>query len=143
MIKVQTKNGVELFISLLDDIGENAGGYFCQVCLDEDGEQEYDYFVIHIEDLNCVENKDEYIQICCENYANGFDDAPILNEKMNEIYDAVNNTYDLINDFYLRHIFSNSNCSGIDKVLVSDLFDKMGSVKEYAHELAEHYTWDK
>ena len=143
MIEVKTKNGVELFITLCDDIDDNKGGYFCQVYLDEDCSEDYDYFVIHKEDLECCENEDEYIQICCENYAKGFDDAPILNEKMNEIYDAVNNAYDLINDFYLKHIFSNTNCSGIDKALVSDLFDKMGNVKEFAHELAEHYTWDR
>lgn len=142
MIKVLSKNGVELFITLCDDCDENEGGYFCRVYLDEDCSEDYDYFVIHKEDLDCVINEDEYIQICCENYARGFDDAPILNEKMNEIYDAVNNAYDLINDFYLKHIFAYSNCSEADKVLVSDLFDKMGNVKEYAHELAEHYTWD-
>lgn len=143
MIKVLSKNGVELFITLADDCGENKGGYFCRVYLDEDCSEDYDYFVIHKEDLDCVIDKDEYIQLCCENYAKGFDDAPILNEKMNEIYDAVNNAYDLINDFYLKHIFSNTNCSGIDKSLVGDLFDKMGNVKEFAHELAEHYTWDR
>lgn len=142
MIKVLTRNGVELFITLCDDCDENKGGYFCQVYLDEDCSEDYDYFVIHKEDLDCFEDKDECIQISCEEYAKGFDDAPILNEKMNEIYDAVNNAYDLINDFYLKHIFYNSNCSGIDKALVSDLFDKMGNVKVFAHELAEHYTWD-
>lgn len=142
MIKVQTKNGVELFITLCDDCGVNKGGYFCRVYLDEDCSEDYDYFVIHKEDLECCENEDEYIQICCEEYAKGFNDVPILKERMNEIYDAVNNAYDLINDFYLKHIFSNTNCSGIDKALVSDLFDKMGNVKEFAHELAEHYTWD-
>ena len=142
MIEVKTKNGVELFITLCDDCGDNKGGYFCQVYLDEDCSEDYDYFVIYKEDLDCFENKDEGIQVHCEEYAKGFDDAPILNKKMNEIYDAVNNAYDLINDFYLKHIFSNTNCSGIDKVLVGDLFDKMGSVKEFAHELAERYTWD-
>ena len=142
MIKVLSKNGVELFISLCDDIGENNGGYFCQVYLDKDGTDEYDNFVIHKEDLDCFYNKSEGITELCRAYAEGFDDAPILNERMNEIYDAVNNAYDLINDFYLKHIFSNTNCSGIDKALVSDLFDKMGNVKEFAHELAEHYTWD-
>lgn len=142
MIEVKTKNGVELFITLCDDIDDNKGGYFCQVYLDEDCSEDYDYFVIHKEDLECCVNEDEYIQICCEEYAKGFDDAPILNERMNEIYDAVNNAYDLINDFYLKHIFSNTNCCGIDKALVSDLFDKMGNVKEFAHKLAEHYTWD-
>ena len=142
MIEVKTKNGVELFITLADDCGENKGGYFCRVYLDENIRNDYDYFVIHKEELECTNDEDAYIQLCCENYAKGFDDAPILNEKMNEIYDAVNNAYDLINDFYLKHIFSNTNCSGIDKALVGDLFDKMGNVKEYAHELAEHYTWD-
>ena len=143
MIKVTTKNRVELFISLCDDIGENNGGYFCQVYLDEDGTDEYDNFVIHKEDLDCFYNKSEGITELCKAYAEGLDDAPILCKKMNEIYDAVNNAYDLINDFYLKHIFAYSNCSKADKVLVSNLFDKMGNVKEFAHELAEHYTWDK
>lgn len=39
------------YVSLCDDIGENKGGYFCQVYLDEYGENEFDYFVIHAEDI--------------------------------------------------------------------------------------------
>jgi len=52
-----------VFVSLCDDIGENEGGYFCQVYDDEDMENEINYFVIHKEDLekSLLEKEDKYI----------------------------------------------------------------------------------
>jgi hypothetical protein len=52
-----------VFVSLCDDIGDNKGGYFCQVYDDEDMENEINYFVIHKEDLeNCLlEKREKYI----------------------------------------------------------------------------------
>jgi hypothetical protein len=142
MIKVQTKNGVELFISLCDDCGENKGGYFCQVYLDKDGSEDYDNFIIHKKDLDCFENEDECIQKHCEDYAKSFDDAPILNKKFNKIYDLISEVNELVNEFYMRHIVFNKNCSDKEKTDMVDLWDKMGWVKEQAHFIAEHYTWD-
>jgi hypothetical protein len=142
MIKVLTRNGVELFITLCDDCDENKGGYFCQVYLDEDCSEDYDYFVIHKEDLDCFENKDECIQISCEEYAKGFDDMPILNERFNKIYDLISDVDNMLDIFYMEHIFCNKNACNGDKVNMSELRDKMGSVKELAHFMAERYTWD-
>jgi hypothetical protein len=142
MIKVQTKNGVELFITLCDDCGNNKGGYYCEVSLDENGVFEYDNFVIHKEDLECCENKDEYIQICCEEYAKNVDDMPILNKEFNEVYDKISDAYDKVNEFYLKYIFFNKRCNPLHRQEVADLLDKIGNVKEIGHEIAEHYTWD-
>lgn len=142
MIKVLTRNGVELFITLCDDCDENKGGYFCQVYLDEDCSEDYDYFVIHKEDLDCFENKDECIQISCEEYAKGFDDMPILNERFNKIYDLISEVDNMLDIFYMKHIFFNKNACNGDKVNMSELRDKMGSVKELAHFMAERYTWE-
>lgn len=142
MIKVQTKNGVDLFITLCDDCGENKGGYFCQVYLDEDCSEDYDNFVIHKEDLDCYENKDEFIQILCEEYAKNVDDMPILNKEFNEVYDTISDAYDKVNEFYLKHIFFNERCNPLHRKEVADLLDKIGKAKEIGHEIAEHYTWD-
>ena len=142
MIKVQTKNGVDLFISLCDDCFPNEGGYYCEVFLDEDYIEEYDNFVIHKKDLDCVVNKDEFIQICCENYAKSVDDMPFLNKKFNKIYNLISEANDLIDDFYMRHIVFNENCTDSEKTDMAELWDKMGWVKEQAHFIAEHYTWD-
>jgi hypothetical protein len=52
-----------VFVSLCDDIGENKGGFFCQVYDDEDMQNEINYFVIHKEDLekSLLEKEDKYI----------------------------------------------------------------------------------
>ena len=128
--------------TLCDDCGENKGGYFCQVYLDEDEVFEYDNFVIHNEELECTNDKDAYIQFCCEEYAKGFDDMPILNKEFNEVYDTISDAYDKVNEFYLKHIFFNERCNPLHKQEVADLLDKIGNAKEIGHEIAEHYTWD-
>ena len=143
MIKVLTKNGVELFITLCDDCDENKGGYFCQVYLDEDCSEDYDYFVIHKEELECTNDEDAYIQFCCEEYAKGFDDMPILNKEFNEIYDIISDVHEKVDTFYCNHFFCNTNVDSITKENFTELMKRMDSVREMAHELAEHYTWDK
>jgi len=145
MITVETKNDVTLYINVCKDIFPNEGGYFCEVYLDKDDEFEYDNFVIRNEDLSCAENEKEFIQICCENYANNFDDMPILNKRFNKIYDSISDAYSLLSDFYTNHIRFNDNTSVRDKIKkmkIKELFEKMGDIKEIAHEVAEHYTWD-
>ena len=142
MIKEYTKNGVELFISLCDDCFPNEGGYYCEVFLDEDCIEEYDNFVIHKEDLNNAVDKDEFIQNCCKNYAKNVDDMPFLNKKFNKIYDLISEVNDLVDDFYMRHIVFNGNCTTKEKFDMAELWDKMGWAKEQAHFIAEHYTWD-
>ena len=142
MITVETKNGVTLYINLCDDNFPNEGGYFCEVYLDKDDAFEYDNFVIRNEDLRCAESETEFIQICCENYADNLDDMPILNKRFNKVYNSISDSYNLLSDFYTNHIhFKNGNTCVRDKI--KELFEKMGDIKEIAHEVAEHYTWDK
>jgi hypothetical protein len=144
MIRVETKNGVTLYINVCNDIFPNEGGYFCEVYLDKDDAFEYDNFVIRNKDLSCVDidSREEFIQICCENYANNLDDMRILNKRFNKVYNSISNAYSLLSDFYNNHIhFKNGNTSVRDNI--KDLFEKMGDIKEIAHEVAEHYAWDK
>ena len=49
MIKVTTKNGLDLFIMLCDDVDPNKGGYYCEVYLD--GE------------FQCIACKDNYTKL--------------------------------------------------------------------------------
>jgi hypothetical protein len=144
MVKVETKNGVTLYINVCDDIFPNEGGYFCEVYLDKDDAFEYDNFVIRNKDLSCVEidSREEFIKICCESYANNLDDMPILNKRFNKVYNSISDAYSLLSDFYTNHIhFKNGNTCVRDNI--KDLFEKMGDIKEIAHEVAEHYAWDK
>lgn len=65
-----------------------------------------------------------------------------LNLRMNATYDAVNNAYEHICNFYMENVAFNSNCNDAVRQQFKDLFDKMGAVEEIVLELAEHYTWD-
>lgn len=142
MIKVTTKNGLDLFIGLFDDVDTNKGGYYCEVYLNEGDCLNIDSFVIKKDDLDCFEDRGEGIDTLCKVYAKHFDDMPYLNREFNAIYQRVSDAYDAINEFYLKHIFFNKRCNPAHKEEMADLFDKMGEVKELAHNIAEHYTWD-
>ena len=135
MITVMTKNGVKLFISLTDDCGDNKGGYFCQVYLDENDCFEYDNFVIHRDDNRTIEE-------CCIAYANEFDDMPIINKRMNEVYESISDSYMTAFQFFLRHIVINRNITKSERDNFQELIDKMIEVKTLAQEITEHYTWD-
>jgi hypothetical protein len=67
---------------------------------------------------------------------------PYLNREFNEIYQKVSDAYDSINEFYLKHIFFNQRCNPAHKEEMATLLDKIGEVRELAHDIAEHYTWD-
>ena len=145
MYKVYTKNGIALYISLCDDVEPNKGGYYCEVYLDEDGITEFDNFVIHKEDLDCFENKNEGIIVHCEEYANGVDDMPILNKKFSTICDLIKDADAMGNDFYMRHILYNKNMDAN-----SDLFAKMSKlqmmlaeIKALSHDVAGYYNRNK
>ena len=145
MYKVYTKNGIALFISLCDDVEPNKGGYYCEVYLDEDCISEFDNFVIHKEDLDCFENKNEGIILHCEAYANGVDDIPILNNKFSTICDLIKDADAMGNDFYMRHILYNKNIDAD-----SDLFAKMSKlqmmlaeIKALSHDVAGYYNGSK
>ena len=142
MIKVTTQNGLDLFISLFDDVEPNKGGYYCEVYINEGDCIDIDNFVIHKEDLDCFESREEGINVHCEAYAKEFDDMPYLNIEFNKIYQKVSDAFESINEFYLKHIFSNKNCNPAHREEMAKLFNKMGEVKELAHSIAEHYTWD-
>ena len=45
------KNKRQVWISRCDDVGENEGGYYCQVYSDSNMENEIDNFVIQAEDV--------------------------------------------------------------------------------------------
>lgn len=52
MISATTAKGTKVNVSLCDDIGENRGGYYCEVYLE--GMEDFDpidNFVIHADDL--------------------------------------------------------------------------------------------
>lgn len=142
MIKVTTKNGLDLFIELFDDVDTNKGGYYCEVYLNEGDCLNIDSFVIKKEDLDCFEVRGDGIDTLCKVYAKHFDDMPYLNREFNAIYQKVSDAYDAINEFYLKHIFFNERCNPAHREEMADLFDKMGEVKELAHDIAEHYSWD-
>ena len=133
MVQVRTKNGVKLYITFTDDCGENKGGYYCQVYLIEDFDDEYDNFVIHYDDNRTIEE-------CCEAYANEVDDMPIINKKMNKVYESISDSYATAFHFYLNHIAINKNTKQSEKDNFKELIDKMIEVKNLAHEIAEHYT---
>lgn len=135
VVQVRTKNGVSLLISLTDDCGENVGGYFCQVYLDENCAFEIDNFVIHRDDNRTIEE-------CCEDYAKEFDDMPIINKRMNEVYESISDSYMTAFQFFIQHIAINKNVTQSEKNNFQELIDKMVEVNTLAQEIADHYTWD-
>ena len=135
MLQVRTKNGVKLYITFTDDCGENKGGYYCQVYLDENDTFEYDNFVINKFDNRTIEE-------CCIAYADEVDDMPIINKRMNEVYESISDSYVTAFQFYLNHIAINKNATQSEKDNFKELMDKMIEVKNLTQEITEHFTWD-
>ena len=132
MITVQTKNGFNLYIALTEDCGENTGGYYCVVYLEDDVDSfEYDNFVIHNDDTRTIEE-------CCIEYAKGVDDSMMLNKKMNEVYEKFADAYDHIQEFCLVHV--NFKC---DNPAIRQRFAYMKESLDKAmllmFEIVEHY----
>lgn len=138
MISGTTKNGVKLYVTFVEDVFPNECGYYCEVYLDDSCCEEIDNFVIHPFEL--VDGKTP--EDVAKEYIAEYDDMPLLCREFNTIYDVISNAYDLVNEFYINHIFFNERCNPDHKEEMVELFDKMGNVKEIAHEIAEHYTWD-
>lgn len=67
-----------------------------------------------------------------------------LNEEFNEVYDAISDAYDKLNEFYMKHCALGQNDIENTRIHfdVVCLFDKLGNCKENAHEIAEYFTWD-
>lgn len=138
MISGTTKNGVKLYVTFVEDVFPNECGYYCEVYLDDSCCEEIDNFVIHPFELVDGKTPEDVIK----EYIAEYDDMPILSNKFNTIYDVISKAYDMVNEFYISHIFFNQRCNPDHREEMAELFDKMGSVKEIAHEIAEHYTWD-
>ena len=50
-VKCKTAKGTKVEVAIMDDCGENKGGYYCEIYLNGIDDDAYDYFVIHKEDL--------------------------------------------------------------------------------------------
>ena len=68
-----------------------------------------------------------------------------MNTEFNEVYEAISNAYNAISEFYMKHYSA-------DQTEVDDryarygsmhLLEKMSDCKDLAHDLTEHFTWDK
>ena len=72
------------------------------------------------------------------------DKGKVLNEEFNEVYDAISNAYDLMNEFYMKHcaLGQNDIDSGFVMCDLCTIWDMLGKCKETGHEIAEHFTWD-
>ena len=138
MISGMTKNGVKLYVTFVEDVFPNECGYYCEVYLDDSCCEEIDNFVIHPFDL--IDGKTP--EDVAKEYIAEYDDMPLLCREFNTIYDVISNAYDLVNEFYINHIFFNERCNPDHKEEMVELFEKIGNIKEIAHEIAEHYTWD-
>jgi hypothetical protein len=68
MEKVTTKHGNTYYVTFTDDCDNNVGGYYCQVYLDENLEEEIGFFVLHKRHI------DEYgIDNLVQDYVEDFD----------------------------------------------------------------------
>lgn len=139
MISGVTKNGVKLYVTFVEDVFPNECGYYCEIYLDDSCCNEVDNFVIHPFELVDGKTPEDVAKTYIENE---FDDMPILCKEFNKAYDTISDAFDLINEFYINHIFFNKRCDPDHREAMVELFDKLGNVKEIAHEIAEHYTWD-
>lgn len=59
----KTLNGTQVWVTFCDDCGCNIGGFFCQVYLSHNLEEEIDNFVIHVEDI--ATETDPLAAACC------------------------------------------------------------------------------
>lgn len=139
MISGVTKNGVKLYVTFVEDVFPNECGYYCEIYLDDSCCNEVDNFVIHPFELVDGKTPEDVAKTYIENE---FDDMPILCKEFNKAYDTISDAFDLINEFYINHIFFNKRCDPDHREAMVELFDKLGNVKNIAHEIAEHYTWD-
>lgn len=67
-----------------------------------------------------------------------------LNAEFNDVYETISNAYDAINEFYVKNFWTNQNDDDhYARCRVMNLLEKMGDCKELAHDIAEHFTWDR
>lgn len=56
MITTKDKAGQTVYITYIEDCGENEGGYYCEVYADEDLMYDLDFFCVHPEDCDCSDD---------------------------------------------------------------------------------------
>lgn len=56
MITTKDKSGQTVYITYINDCGDNAGGFYCETYSDEDCGHKIDDFCIHPEDIPGLEN---------------------------------------------------------------------------------------
>ena len=67
-----------------------------------------------------------------------------INYEFNEVYDFISEAHDKLNEFFMKHCSLGEN--DVDRPTlnqISDILYKMSQCKEEAHDVAEHFTWDK
>jgi hypothetical protein len=57
MITAKTQKGTRVWVSLVDDVEPNDGGFYCEIYLSQYGDR-YDDFCIHPEDCDCQNDKE-------------------------------------------------------------------------------------
>lgn len=67
MIKCQSKNGVDVWVTCCYDVEPNIGGYYCQIYIDENCDRELDSFTIPSEIVEKHE-VDKFIEGYIENF---------------------------------------------------------------------------
>ena len=68
-----------------------------------------------------------------------------LNTEFNDVYEAISKAYEAINEFYMKH-YSTEQTEVDDRYArysSMHLLEKMIDCKDLAHDIAEHFTWDK
>lgn len=146
-------NGDKVIALLLLLGGSNAKGY-------DGSKKDYCYYInskgiidcILLDDMLITQWETHTLLSFSEKYGNnppqGFyynsniDKGKILNQEFNEVYHAITTATELLGDFYMKHYCFNDNTNTEMATVISDMWDKLGSVKEDAHEVAEYFTWD-
>ena len=77
-------------------------------------------------------------------YNEKIEKGKLLNQDFNEVYNAISDAYDKMNEFYMEHCTFDNNDVKNKSILfnISDLWDMLGNCKTIAHEIAEYFTWD-
>jgi hypothetical protein len=85
------------------------------------------------------------LYLCNTEINKDMDKNKTMNYEFNEVYEAISKAYEAINEFYIKHYFTqiSETDDRYARYGVANLLDSMGDVKENAHDLAEHFTWDK
>lgn len=73
------------------------------------------------------------------------DKSKTQNAEFNEVYEAISNAYNAISEFYMKH-YSTDQTEVDDRYArygSMNLLEKMSDCKDLAHDISEHFTWDR